>query len=119
MSIPKIIRQWDLYQANLGEKKDCWLLVLSSTETNQILADTVLACEIVPESIERLTPSPLNLPASPNDTGLDWPATISVMTLASIPRNCLISLEGRLEPVRRRASVIRGLAILLGTEPWP
>ena len=119
MSIPKIIRQWDIYRANLGEKQDCWLLVLSTTETNEILEHTVLACEIVPESVEKLIPSPLNLPAASSATGLEWPAVLSVMTLASIPRNCLISLEGRLEPVNLRATAIKGLSILVGIEPWP
>ncbi|MBI5243383.1 MAG: hypothetical protein HY922_06800 [Elusimicrobia bacterium] len=141
MSIPKAIRQWDIFRANLGDGPniknalvgavpnqrrmdvrdghDCWLLVLSSTETNEILGSTVLACEIVPDHIQKLSPSPLNLPVRPGDTGLGWPAAISVMTLASIPRNCLVALEGRLDPAGLRAASLRGLEIMTGAEPWP
>ena len=119
MSIPKTIRQWDIFRANLGDDHDCWLLVLSSTETNEILGSTVLACEIVPDHVQKLSPSPLNLPVRTGDTGLGWPASISAMTLASIPRNCLVALEGRLDSLGLRAASLRGLQIMTGTEPWP
>ena len=119
MVLPKRIRQWDIYSANLGESHDTWIMVLSSTETNEIMESTIVACEIVPESVQKLIPSPLNFPVQPVDTGLDWPATASVMTLASLPRNCLVALEGRLESAGLRASVLKGTEILFGTTPWP
>src|ERR1051325_11528829 len=97
MGIPKRCRQWDIYKANLGGPTDIHLLIVSSTETNEILDSIGVACEIVPESVQRLSPSPLNLAVQPADTGLEWPATVSAISLASIPRTCLISLEGRLE----------------------
>ncbi len=119
MPPPKRCRQWDIYKANIGEPRDVWLLVLSSTETNEIIESTIAACEIVPQAVHKPAASPLNLPAGPPDTGLEWPATVSVMTLASIPRNCLVSLEGRLEPAGLRAAALKGLGILFGTESWP
>lgn len=119
MAIPRRQRQWDVYRANLGEGSDCYLLILSSNETNEILESQVLACEIVPESIQRLAPSPVTIRAGPDDTGLKEPAVISVATLASIPRNCLVGLEGRLEPAALRMAADRGIQILLGNERWP
>ena len=119
MTIPRRCRQWDIYKANLGESSDIFLMVLSSTETNEIINSTVVACEIVPEEVQKLPPSPLNLPVNSADTGLDWPASLSVMSLATVPRTCLVSLEGRLEPVGTRAAALKGLAILVGTESWP
>lgn len=119
MALPKLCRQWEIYKANLGEGQDSFLLILSSTQTNDILQSTAIACEVVFEHVQKLPPSPLSIPAKPVETGLEWPAVISVMTLASIPRNCLVSLEGHLEPVGLRTAAIRGLDILVGTERWP
>ena len=119
MSVPKLCRQWEIYKANLGDTQDVWLLILSSTQTNDILQSTVIACEIVPQHVQKLPSSPLSILAQPVETGLEWPASISVMTLASIPRNCLVSLEGHLEPVSLRTAAIMGLDILVGTERWP
>lgn len=119
MGLPRLCRQWDIYRAKLGEPSDVWLLVLSSTQTNEILGSTLVACEIVPEHVHRLRVSPLGLPVRMQDSGLDWAAGVSLTTLATLPRNCLVALEGRLEPLTLRASVLRGLGILFGTEDWP
>lgn len=119
MSIPRAQRQWDIYRANLGESADCFLLVLSSNETNEILDKQVLACELVPESVQRLSASPVTIKAKPGETGLPEPATISVATLASIPRGCLTSLEGRLDPIPLRLAVDKAVQILIGNESWP
>lgn len=119
MPIPRLCRQWEIYRANLGEALDCWLLILSSTQTNDILQTTVVACEIVPEHVQRTLPSPLNIPAQPPETGLEWPAAISVKTLASIPRSCLVSREGHLEPEHLRFAAVKALDIIVGTERWP
>lgn len=117
MGIPAHCRQWDIYQANLGGHENAWIVVVSSGETNQILKSTVVACEVIAERGAGLFP--LNVMAEPADTGLAWPATVAVRTLASLPRNRLVSLDGRLEPVRLRTAVLGGLAILFGMEPWP
>lgn len=119
MAVPRRVRQWDIFRANLGEPSDVWLLIVSSSETNAIIESVVTACEIVPESLQRLTPSPLNLPVKPSDTGLEWPATASVVTVSCIPTNCLVSLEGRLEPAGVREATLKGLQILFGIRPWP
>lgn len=119
MSIPRKQRQWDIYRANLGEGPDCCLLVLSSNETNEIMESQVLSCELVLESVQRLAATPITLRAQPDETGLPEPVTISVATVASIPRNCLIDLAGRLEPLALRLAVDNGIQILLGNERWP
>lgn len=119
MSVPRLCRQWEIYKANLGEPQDCWLLILSSTQTNDILQTTVLACEIIPEHVQRLTPSPLNIPSKPAETGLEWSAVLSVKTLASIPRGCLVSREGHLEPESLRFAALKALDIIVGTQRWP
>lgn len=119
MSLPSRQRQWDIYSANLGEGADCNILVISSNETNEILSSQILACEIVPNSVQRLPETPVTLPARIEDTGLPEAAAISVATLASLPRNCLVSLEGRLESVTLRLAVNRSIQILLGNEDWP
>jgi len=119
MAIPRAQRQWDVYRANLGEGTDFFLLVLSSNETNEILGSQVIACELVPESVQRLAASPVTIKAKPGETGLSEPATISVATVASIPRSCLASLEGRLEPISLRLAVDKAVQILIGNESWP
>lgn len=119
MPIPRTQRQWDIYRANLGESADCFLVVLSSNETNEILDRQVLACELVPESVQRLAVSPVTIRTKPGETGLPEPATISVATLASIPRSCLTSLEGRLDPIGLRLAVDNAVQILIGNERWP
>ena len=119
MSIPRKQRQWDIYRANLGEGPDCCLLVLSSNETNEILQSQVLACELVMESVQRLAATPVTLKAESDATGLPEPVTISVATIASIPRNCLIDLVGPLEPLALRIAVDTGVQILIGNERWP
>lgn len=119
MTIPRQQRQWDIYRASLGEGPDCFLLVLSSNETNEILGSQIIACELVLESVQGLAASPVTVKAKPEETGLQEPVTISAATLASIPRNCLTGLEGRLEPVSLRLAVEKAVQILLGNEPWP
>ena len=119
MPIPKHVRQWDIYRAHLGGAQDCWLLILSSTETNAIIESMAVACEVVPQSVETLTPSPLCLPVNSSHTGLEWPAALSIATLTSIPKNCLVALEGRLESIAIRTAALKGLGILFGTEAWP
>lgn len=119
MAIPRRQRQWEIYRANLGEGGDTRLLVLSSNETNEILDRQVLACEIVLESVERVADTPVTVPAPAAQTGLAEPAAISVATLASVPRNCLVELEGRLESAALRMAVDRGVQILLGNQRWP
>ena len=119
MSLPRLVRQWDIFRANLGEESDLWLLVLSSTETNEILGSTLVACEVIPATIHGPKASPLVIPADPPATGLPWPAALAVRTLASIPRNCLVSLDGRLEPASLRGAALRGVNVLFGQEPWP
>lgn len=112
-------RQWDIYRANLGEGPDCFLLILSSEETNEILESQVIGCELVPERVQKLTASPVTLKAVPEATGLQETVTISVATVASIPRNCLVDLEGRLDPMSHRLAVTKTLHILFGDERWP
>ena len=119
MAIPRKQHQWDIYRANLGEGPDCLLLVLSSDETNEILESQILACELVPESIQKLAATPITINTKPGETGLQEAYIISVATLASIPRNCLIDLEGRLVPVALRLAVDKGHQTLLGNEDWP
>lgn len=119
MAIPRKQRQWEIYRANLGENRDSHLLLISSNETNEILDRQVLACEIVPDSVHRLSESPVTVKATSNDTGLAEPATISVATIASIPRNCLVELEGRLDSVALRLAVDKGVQILIGNQRWP
>lgn len=119
MPIPRQSRQWEIYRANLGDGEDSRLLVLSSNETNEILDRQVLACEVVLESVERMTQTPVTLTAPAALTGLAEPSTISVATLASIPRNCLVELEGRLDSVALRMAVDKGIQILLGNQRWP
>ncbi len=117
--IPRRQRQWEIYRANLGENSDCYLLVLSSDETNEILDSQVIACELVMESAQKLSSSPVTIKAAPAETGLSEAAVISAATLASIPKNCLVSLEGRLEPISLRLAADRAIQILLGNERWP
>lgn len=119
MAIPRKQRQWEIYRANVGEERDSYLLVVSSNETNEILDQQLLACELVPDSVHRLSESPVTVKAKSHDTGLSEPATISVATIASIPRNCLVELEGRLDSVALRLAVDRGLQILIGNQRWP
>lgn len=119
MPLPRRQRQWDIYKANLGESSDCLLLVVSSDETNEILESEIVACEVVPEGMQNLPVSPLTIKAKPEETGLAEPATLSIATLASIPRNCLVNLEGRLDPVALRTAVLKGVHILIGSESWP
>jgi len=119
MGIPRRQRQWEVYRANLGEGPDCLVLVVSSNETNAILGEQVTVCEMVPESLQRLPPSPVTLKARPSETGLKEDATVSVGTLASMPRACLIELEGRLEPFPLQAAVQKGIQVLVGIERWP
>ena len=119
MAIPKHQRQWDIYAANLGGGQEVLALVLSSNESNRILGTQVLACELVPEALQPLAETPITIPVLPEHTGLREGGAISVATVASLPRNCLVSLEGRLEPVLKRVAVLRGLEILVGTASWP
>lgn len=119
MGVPRRQRQWEIFRANLGEGPDTRLLVLSSNETNEILDRQVLACEVVLESVETMPETPVTLPAPAAQTGLAEAANISVATLASVPRNCLVELEGRLESVALRMSVDKGIQILLGNQRWP
>lgn len=119
MAIPRKQRQWEIYRANLGDERDSLLLVVSSNETNEILDQQVLACELVLESVQRLAESPVTIKASAQETGIGQPAVISVATVAGIPRNCLVELEGRLDSVALRFAVDRGIQILLGNQRWP
>lgn len=119
MGIPRRQRQWEIYRANLGEDEDTRLLVLSSNETNEILDRQVLACEVVLESVEKVPETPVTVFAPEAQTGLAEPAAVSVATLASVPRNCLVELEGRLDSVALRMAVDRGVQILLGNQRWP
>lgn len=119
MPIPRKQRQWEIYRANLGEGPDCFLLVLSSNDTNEILAREVIACEVVLESAQRLPETPVTIRGKPPETGLEQSATICAATIASIPRNCLIELEGLLEPVLLRVAVDNAVQILLGNQRWP
>lgn len=119
MAIPRKQRQWELYRANLGEERDSHLLVLSSDETNEILDQQVLACEVVPYSVQRLSESPVTVKTQSAETGFGEPATINVATIASIPRNCLVELEGRLDSVALRLAVDKGFQILVGNQRWP
>lgn len=119
MAIPRRQRQWEIYRANLGDDRDCRLLVVSSNETNAILEQQVLACEVVPESVERLPATPVTLEAAPGECGLGERATISVATLASVPRNCLVELEGRLDSLPLRLAVVKAVQVLIGNQRWP
>ncbi|MBI3298834.1 MAG: hypothetical protein HYZ75_11760 [Elusimicrobia bacterium] len=119
MGVPRRQRQWEIYRANLGEGEDIRIMVLSSNETNEILDRQVLACEVLLESVERVAETPVTIPAPAAQTGLAEPANISVATLASIPRNCLVELEGRLDSIALRMGVNRGIQILLGNQRWP
>ncbi|MBI4346831.1 MAG: hypothetical protein HY553_08245 [Elusimicrobia bacterium] len=117
--IPRHQRQWDIYRANLGDGADDLILVLSSDETNRILATQILLCEVGPRSLQPLTPNPVAVSVRSEETGLPDAAVIDVATMATAPRNCLVSLEGRLEPVPQRVAVLRGVEILVGLARWP
>lgn len=119
MPIPRRQLQWEIYKANLGEERDTRVLVVSSNETNEILRHQVLACEVVPESVERLPETPVTIRVKSSESGLDENATISVSTMASIPRNCLVDLEARLDSVALRLAVDKGVHILIGNQRWP
>jgi hypothetical protein len=119
MAIPRKQHQWEIYRANLDDANVSYLLVISSNETNEILNQQVLACEVVLETTQRLAETPVTIKAKARETGLEDAATISVATLASIPRSCLVELEGRLDSVALRLAVDRGLQILIGNQRWP
>lgn len=112
-------RQWDIYRVNIGEGPDCLVLIVSSDETHEALESTVLACEVVPEAVQKHPSSPVFLSAKSEDTGLNEPATLSVATLSTLPRNCLVNLEGRLGSASLRAQVYKAVDILMGSVPWP
>ncbi len=119
MAIPRKQRQWEIYRANIGEERDSHLVVISSNETNEILDRQVIVCELVPASTEPLPETPVTIKAGPSETGLGEDASISVATIASIPRNCLVELEGRLDSVALRLAVGKGIQILIGNQRWP
>lgn len=119
MAIPRKQRQWEIYRANLGESRDSHLLVISSNETNDILDQQVIVCELVPDSLQVLPETPVTLKAAPHETGLSEDAAVSVSTIASVPRNCLVELEGRLDAVALRLAVNKGIQILIGNQRWP
>ena len=119
MSIPRRQRQWDIYRANLGEGPDVMVLVVSSDETNDILESQVVSCELVSEGTARLPATPVTIRAAEGDSGLPEPVFVTVATLASLPRNCLVSLEGRLESAPLRLAVLRAIDVLVGAVPWP
>ena len=119
MSIPRRQRQWDIYAANLGGGADVLALVLSSDETNRTLEPQMLFCEIVPDSRQPLRESPVSVSVRPADSGLAETAVIDVPSMASLPRGCLVSLEGRLESVPIRVAVLRAVEIMVGLAAWP
>ena len=119
MAILRHQRQWDIYKANMGGGADGLVLVLSSDETNRILDSGLLLCEVVPESLQRLTAGPVAVRIDPKERGLSEPAVIDVPSMASAPRNCLVSLEGRLESVPLRVAVLSAVEVLVGLARWP